>query len=185
MSELHEYLASEEIDYATFSIESLNGAIFALRRLALAQEKIESAKAIADAEKAKIDDWVEMSTRVARESSLFFEQALKDFMARVREESVAKIGERDATKSISLPNGELTSRAIPAKAQVTDEELFVKWCLANHRESWIRTKESANLAALKDEVNFVGDLVVDSSGVVIEGLTAIEADVSVTVKVSH
>ena len=92
----------------------------------------------------------------------------------------------DGRKSLVLPDGVIESRTINAKAQVTDKELFLKWCLANHREGWIRTKEEPNLEALKEGVEFDGEFVIDSqTGEIVEGLVVLEADIAVKVTASQ
>lgn len=179
MSELSEHLAQDpDFDFSTFSIDSLEGANLAMRKLANAQRRIDEKRELAMKEAAKISDWFNTSTKSDHDTVTFFENSLKAYMQRVRDES----GE----KSLSLPDGEISSRAVPAKAEVSDLDVFLKWCLENHREAWIRTKETANLEAMKSEVEFSGDLVVDSvSGEVVDGLVAIEAGISVSVKVSQ
>ena len=177
MSELDDALEQSQFDFANFSIESLNAAQWALRKLGSARAKIAEATQLANDEKARIDAWLEDATKGPRDDERFFENSLKAYMVRVREET----GE----KSISLPNGELSSRSLPAKAQVTDLATFIKWCHNNGRESWVRVKEDANLSELKEFVAIDGDMVVDTqSGEVIDGLAGIEADVSVKVDVT-
>ena len=173
---LEEFLTGE-VDYQTFSVDSLSSASNAIKRLSIAQRKIDAIKEEAEAEKAKVDEWVERATKGPQRDVTFYSESLKAWMLRVREET----GE----KSLSLPNGELSSRSLPAKAQVTDLATFIKWCHNNGRESWVRVKEEANLSELKEFVAVDGDMVVDTqSGEVIDGLVGIEADVSVKVDVT-
>lgn len=179
MSELEEYLAEPEpeFDYATFRVDSLSRASWAIKKLSVAQRRINEVKLEAMAEIDKVNDWAVHATKSARDDETFFTNALKGFMLRERES--------EGTKSIVLPDGEVTSRAIPAKAEVSDKELFFKYCHENGRELWIRTKEEPDLASLKDGVSFSGDAVVDDlTGESIPGLVGIEADISVSVKVS-
>ena len=138
MSDLSDHLAGE-IDRSAFSIDSLESANLAMRHLANAQRRINEKRELALAEARRISDWVNTATHTDLETARFFENSLKAYMEKVRAES----GE----KSLSLPDGEVHSRHLPAKAEVADIEVFVKWCLDNHREAWIRTKESANLDA--------------------------------------
>lgn len=173
---LEEFLTGE-VDYQTFSVDSLSSASSAIKRLSIAQRKIDAIKEEAEAEVRKIAEWVERATKGPQQDVTFFSESLKAWMLRVREET----GE----KSVELPDGSITSRSIPEKVQVSDLDVFKKWCYDNGREAWIRVKEteSANLEALKGDVEFSGELVVDSaSGEVIDGLTVVEADISVKVE---
>lgn len=177
MSDLSDHLEGEPVDYSAFTIENLESANRAMRKLANAQARIEAKRELALKEAAKISDWFNTSTKSDADTVRFFEESLKSYMIKVR----AETGE----KSISLPDGEVSSRTINAKAEVSDLEVFLKYCLEHGREAWIRTKESANLEALKGEVEFSGDLVVDSlTGEAIDGLVAIEADIAVSVKLA-
>ena len=176
MSELSEYLEGT-IDFSTFSVESLESANKAMRALANAQRRIDERRELVLAEARKLDDWFLTASKSDQQTVTFFTESLKNYMVKVRQES----GE----KSLSLPDGEISSRSIPAKAQVSDLDVFLKWCLENGREAWIRTKESADLEALKEGVEFSGDLVVDVlTGEAIDGLVGVEADISVKVSVT-
>ena len=175
--ELQTHLEGEPVDYSVFTIENLESANRAMRKLAAAQKRIDERTELVMNEARRLSDWANVANKSDQRDVTFFGESLKAYMVRVREET----GE----KSISLPNGELSSRSLPAKAQVTDLETFIKWCHNNGRESWVRVKEDANLSELKEFVAIDGDMVVDTqSGEVIDGLAGIEADVSVKVDVT-
>lgn len=178
--DLQEHLAETPVDFIeeSWRIDGFETANWAMRKLKAAQERLDTINRQAMDEAAKISDWANRVAKAPLRDKTYFENALIDYMVRLR----AATGE----KSLVLPDGEVNSRSIPAKAQVSDLETFVKWCLENGREGWVRTKESANLDALKEEVAISGDMVVDTvSGVVIDGLMGVDADISVSVKVSR
>ena len=180
MTELSEHLAElpVEFDHEMWLVDSDSKAEWALRKLKAAYERLaEIDEQIAD-EQRKMVDWKVRVVRSPARDITFFENQLRAYMIRVRDE--------DGRKSLVLPDGVIESRTINAKAQVTDKELFLKWCLANHREGWIRTKEEPNLEALKEGVEFDGESVIDSqTGEIVEGLVVLEADISVKVTVSQ
>ena len=179
MSDLSDHLEGEPVDYSAFTIENLESANRAMRKLAAAQKRIDEKRALALSEAARISEWCNAATKSDVETVRFFENSLKAYVIKLREETHGE------TKSLSLPDGEVSSRTINAKAEVSDLEVFLKYCLEHGREAWIRTKESANLEALKGEVEFSGDLVVDSlTGEAIDGLVAVEADIAVSVKLA-
>ena len=175
--ELQTHLEGEPVDYSAFTIENLESANRAMRKLANAQARIEAKRELALKEAAKISDWFNTSTKSDADTVRFFEESLKSYMMKVR----AETGE----KSISLPDGEVSSRTINAKAEVVDKDLFLKWCENNERGQWVRVTLSPDLSALKGEVEFSGDLCIDTlTGEIVEGLVAIEADIAVSVKLA-
>ena len=179
MSELSEHLAEQPEGFIeeAWRIDGFETANWAMRKLKAAQERLDEINRQALDEAAKISDWANLVSKSPLRDKTYFENALIDYMIRVRETT----GE----KSLVLPNGEVNSRAVAAKAQVSDKELFIKWATNNGREGWIRTKEEVNLEAMKDEVNLLGDHVIDkATGEVVEGLLATEGDISVIVKAS-
>jgi phage host-nuclease inhibitor protein Gam len=181
MSDLSDHLEGEPVDYSAFTIENLESANRAMRKLAAAQKRIDERTELVMNEARRLSDWANVANKSDQRDVTFFGESLKAYVLKLREETHGE------TKSLSLPDGEITSRSIPAKAQVTDLEVFKKWCYDNGREAWIRTKEteSANLEALKGDVEFSGDLVVDAaSGQVIDGLSYVEADIAVSVKLA-
>ena len=177
--ELQTHLEGEPVDYSVFTIENLESANRAMRKLAAAQKRIDEKRALALSEAARISEWCNAATKSDVDTVRFFENSLKAYVIKLREETHGE------TKSLSLPDGEVSSRTINAKAGVADKDLFLKWCENNERGQWVRVTLSPDLSALKGEVEFSGDLVVDSlTGEAIDGLVAIEADIAVSVKLA-
>ena len=173
---LEEFLTGE-VDYQTFSVDSLSSASNAIKRLSIAQRKIDAIKEEAEAEVRKIAEWVERATKGPQQDVTFFSESLKAWMLRVREET----GE----KSVELPDGTIHSREVPAKAEVSDRELALKWLHENDRALWIRNKEDVALSEMKEHLTILGSHVIDTaSGEIIPGLVGIEPDISVKVDVT-
>ena len=163
-------------DQSTYVVNDDSDAIWAMRNLAQAQRHIDKVAREAAEEKERIDRWEKHATKTAQTTLTYFRNVLENYMVRVRES--------EGRKSISLPDGEISSRAISAKAQVSDLGVFLKFCEESGRNQFVRIKKEADLSALKDHVTVSGDLVLDSeTGEVLEGLQAIEEAVSVSVKV--
>lgn len=180
MSELSEHLTQNPVDFAveTFLVDDDRKAEWALRKLKVAIERLDDINRQAVEEIAKVEDWRELVSKTHKQTVTYFENQLRDYMLRVRKED-------EDRKSIVLPDGTIESRAVPAKASVSDRELVIKWALANNREGWVREKLEVNLEAMKGALSFSGESVIDSAtGEIVEGLVAIEADVSVSVKVT-
>lgn len=168
----------EGFDAATFIINNEDQALWAMRSLATASRRIDTVERQANEEAARIEKWVEYATKSQKSIVQYFTSALQSYMLRLREE--------EDRKSLSLPDGDITSRAIPDKAAVSDLGVFLKWCAETGHANWIRIKQEADLSALKDHVEFNGDEVIDAdTGETIDGLLHIESAVSVSIKVSE
>ena len=179
MSDLSDHLEGEPVDYSVFTIENLESANRAMRKLAAAQKRIDERTELVMNEARRLSDWANVANKSDQATVTFFENSLKAYVIKLREETHGE------TKSLSLPDGEISSRTINAKAEVVDKDLFLKWCENNERGQWVRVTLSPDLSALKGEVEFSGDLVVDSlTGESIDGLVAIEADIAVSVKLA-
>ena len=177
--ELQSHLEGEPVDYSVFTIENLESANQAMRKLANAQARIEAKRELALKEAQRISEWCNAATKSDVETVRFFENSLKAYVIKLREETHGE------TKSLSLPDGEISSRTINAKAEVVDKELLIKWALNNEREGWIRHKEEVNLEAVRADVSFDGETVIDTlTGEIVEGMAAIEADIAVSVKLA-
>ena len=176
---LQEHLAENPPDFheESWRIDGFETANWAMRKLKAAQARLDAINRQALDEAAKISDWANLVSKAPLRDKAYFENALKDYLARIRES--------EGTKSLVLPDGEVTSRSIPDKAAVQDRDLFLKWAANNAREGWIRVKEEVALDVLKDEVDFDGESVIDKvTGEIIEGLVRVVSDISVTVKVT-
>lgn len=168
----------EQFDPLTFIINDDDQALWAMRSLAQSQRRLDVVERQAAQEHDRIERWKAHTTKTSRNTVDYFSNALKSYMIRVRES--------EDRKSLSFPDGDVTSRSVAAKAAVSDLGVFLKWCQETGHTQWVRVKQEADLSAIKDHVEFDGDTVTDSfTGEVIDGLLAIEESVSVTLKVSE
>jgi len=182
---LSEFLAAEGqperfVDATSeFTINNEDEALWAMRRLAQAQRRIDEVKRQAKVEIDRINGWVEANTVTHGGEVEFFENALQEFLLRVREDSA------DGRKSLDFPDGTVTSRVTPSKVAVLDAEAFLAWAEANGHSDWVRVKREADVATIKKVVDFDGDSVVDPlTGSVIAGLQHTAGGISVSVKVA-
>ena len=168
----------EDFYSPSFVIEDESKAVWAMRKLAVSQRRIDTVNRQAQDEVARIERWVVQSTRSDRATVDYFSEVLGNYVKRLRE---------DGQKSLSLPDGTVKSREIPEKVKVDDLDVFLKWAeQAGHGYGWVRVKKEADLTAIKAAVTFDGDSVIDSeNGVVIAGLSHVPSSVSVTFEVSE
>ena len=164
---------------AEFTINNEDEALWAMRRLAQAQRRIDEVKRQAKVELDRINGWVEANVVTHGREVDFFDIALSEYLVRVREDSA------DGRKSLDFPDGTVTSRVTPSKVAVLDADAFLAWAEANGHSDWVRVKREADVATIKKVVDFDGDSVVDPlTGSVIAGLQHTAGGISVSVKVA-
>ena len=182
---LEDFLATigqpEGFDYGNaFAINNDDEALWAMRRLAQAQRRIDVVKAQAQVELDRINAWIEQNTVANGQTVEYFERILGDYLMRVRE------NDADGRKSLDFPDGKVTSRVVSPKVEVTDLDAFLTWAEANGHGDWVRTKREANLAVIKQGVDYAEGAVLDpTTGVAIDGLAPVEGGISTSVKVSE
>ena len=163
-----------------FRITNEDEALWAMRRLATAQRRMDEVKRMAQVELDRINAWVEANTASHGREADYFETLLSDYLISVRE------NEADGRKSLDFPDGVVTSRITPSKVAVIDSDAFLAWAEANGHSEWVRVKREADVATIKKVVDFDGDNVLDpTTGAVIEGLQHTEGGISVSVKVAE
>lgn len=181
---LEDYLTSsatpEGFTYGeAFAINTDDEALWAMRSLAQAQRRIDEVKRQAQVEIDRINTWVEANTTSNQSTVDYFDRILGDYLMRVRED------EQDGRKSLSFPDGTVTSRISQPKVEVADLDAFLEWAEANGHGEWVRVKREANLAEIKKSVDFGEDEVLDPvTGKPIVGLSPIAGGISTSVKVA-
>ena len=162
-----------------FRIKSDDEALWAMRRLAQAQRRIDAVKAQAQVEIDRINAWVDNNTIDNKATVGYFDRILGDYLMTVRE------NEADGRKSLDFPDGTVSSRSTQPKVAVDDLEAFLTWADANGHSEWVRIKREADIATIKKVVDLSDSGVVDpATGLVIEGLSFVEGGVSTSVKVN-
>ncbi len=163
-----------------FVIRDENGATWAMRKLAQSQRRIDAVKRQADEEHDRIDRWFAHATKSDQSTVEYFTEVLGNYVKRLRVE--------EGRKSLSLPDGTVKSREVKETFKVEDLTAFVKWVQQSPdlESQWLRTKQEANIPAVKAGVVYNGEFVVDSAtGETIDGLVHVPGSVSVTVEVSE
>jgi phage host-nuclease inhibitor protein Gam len=170
----------EEFEKRTFVINDESQAAWAMRKLAVAQRRIDQVRRQAQDEMDRITRWVEYATKSDQATVDYFSECLSSYIKRLRLE--------DGRKSLSLPDGNVKSREVPEKLKVDDLDAFLKWVDESPElaKKWTRTKREPDVSAIKSEVVYSNGLVVDNAtGETIAGLSHVEGSISVTVEVSE
>ena len=160
-----------ERDYV---INDENGALWAMRKLAVSQRRINTVNRQGKDETLRIELWVEQATRSDKVTVLYFEEILTSYMLRLREEG---------RKSLILPDGEIKSRETPSRAVVEDLEVFIKWAINSGHPELIRLKQEPDLKAVK-AFSANGETYTTPDGEVVEGIKAVEGSVSVSININ-
>jgi hypothetical protein len=159
-----------------FTIEDDSKASWAMKHLAVAQRKIDAINRQGAEEIERVERWVAYASKSSLTTVEYFSKALESYALRMREEG---------RKSISFPDGEISTRSTPEKTVVDDLETFVKWA-SEHRLTWIRTKNEPHMETIKKDTSTQGVFVVDNAtGEIVDGLSRIEGSVSVKITVSE
>lgn len=172
---------TEEEAKERFKIESTEQANWAFRKLRAISAKASEIKALADAERARIDEWEKKELSILENSTEFFEGLLTEYFVRQKEV--------DPQFKLSTPYGKVSSRKQQPKWNYEDEKLIPY--LENYKPELIRIKKEVNKnnfkKAVKEKDGFTlmddGRVVSSETGEFIEGITIEERPDSINVKV--
>ncbi|HHY13231.1 MAG TPA: hypothetical protein GX526_01105 [Thermoanaerobacterales bacterium] len=180
MNELLEMELEEAIDTVEaaevggrFTIQDLDSANWAFRKLAAIEKKRNEIKELADKEIDRIKEWQEQEEKGLNNSKEFFEGLLTEYFIRQKEV--------DPKFKISTPYGKVSSRKQQPKWNYNDRELL-DWLKENQPE-FIRIKEEPNKVEIRKNCKVIGQNVVTKDGEIVEGITIEEREPKVTIKV--
>ena len=157
-----------------FTIENLDSANWAFRKLAAIERKRSEIKELADKEIQRIKEWQKQEEKGLNNSKEFFEGLLTEYFIRQREV--------DPKFKISTPYGKVSSRKQQPKWNY-DNDKVVEWLKKNNSEL-IRIKEEPDKREIKKAYKVVGNNVVTENGEIVEGITVEDRPDSITVKVA-
>jgi phage host-nuclease inhibitor protein Gam len=147
----------------SFRIIDDAGAVWAMRKLAVQQEQIQTNYDIAERENARIDRWLNKVNAKPQQSADYFTAILIEYARSQRAES--------GRKSIQLPHGVVKSRVTNSKIKVEDVELFIKWAETNSLEDLVRIKKEPAVSDFKTVFEISGDKAVHvATGEIVEGV---------------
>lgn len=165
-----------------FTIENLDSANWAFRKLAAIERKRSEIKELADKEIQRIKEWQEQEEKGLNNSKEFFEGLLTEYFIRQKEV--------DPKFKISTPYGKVSSRKQQPKWNYDDKKLIPY--LENYNPKLIRIKKEVNKVdfkkAVKNKEGFIvtedGNVISNETGELIEGVTIEDRPDSITVKVA-
>lgn len=161
-------------EQATFTVDNLSKATWAMRKLRSVVAGLEANAEIAKAEKARIDAWLEEANKSLLNEREYWEGHLTTYLRKQRAED-------DSVKTITTPYGKITSRATQPKWEVMEE--LTDWLL-NHNDTLIRVKYEVDKTELKKKYEVAGNQVIDpTTGEVVPFIQIIPSDIAYKVEV--
>ena len=174
MNILQEIELEETNEIEAFTIDNLEKANWAFRKMAALNAKIAEKEELAAAEQERITNWLENGTKADKESIQFFEKLLTDYYITLRAE--------DPKARLTTPYGRVTSRKLQPKWEF-EEEKAVKYFRENYPEIVKAViTETFSKADAKKLLSFTEDgIVVDEYGEIVEFARVTPQDCSYTV----
>lgn len=169
-----------ELESTTFSeesspwtIDSLESADWALRKIAVLKKKNDEIHQLAEKERERISEWEDKETHSNQESIAFFESKLADYLHELRK--------NDPKAKIKTPHGTVSTRKQPDSWEYQGDTLNTLKELG--LTEFITIKESINKAELKKAVQVLENgRVISPDGEVIESIKVIPQGEKVIVK---
>jgi hypothetical protein len=170
-SELDAHIETDE-QRERFKLDDDKMATWAMRKLATIRAKQRENINIADDEVQRVTEWVESVNKPLERDASFFENLLADYGRRQRVEH--------DRKSISLPHGEIKTRAGSDKWLI-NTALTLEWLRANGHSDLIKVKEEPSLTAMKEAFITDGERALTQDGEVVPGIAVQHSEFTVSV----
>jgi len=133
-----------------YEITDQSGAIWALRKIKMIEQRRQEARETAMSEAKKIMDWYEGINEKSDRDREYFDGLLLGYMNRLRQED-------PKLKTVKLPGGELRVRKQQPKYEY-DDEAVMAWAEQWYPEA-IQIKKSISRQAVKEYVKDTGEVV--------------------------
>lgn len=161
-------LGAEDEQARQFRITDEGMADWAIRKIAKARKEFDEAGKVADAQIARISDWLARKKRDMERTEEFFGGLLRAYYQPQHEADPKR------RKTFRLPSGQVQFRAQQPEYK-RDDEALLGWLKANGREDYIVSKESPAWGELKKILKQHGEHMIDTeSGEIVEGIFVIE-----------
>lgn len=147
------------------------------RKIAEERSEYNRLKELADQQKAAIEEKVEAARRRMENGTAFLTSCLADFFNTVPHKTTK------TTEKYRLLSGTLTLKKGTVKATVDDSKL-VPWLRENGYGDLVKVEESAKWGELKKLLAYTGEIAtIQSTGEIVEGVTAYETPATFTVDI--
>ena len=159
-----------------FEVNSLSSADWAIRKIKELEANIKQNNDFAEAEKIRLEQWLESENRKYQESIEYFNSLLSRYLQELRKDN--------PKAKISTPHGTVSTRKNQKQwtysddvlAELEEKEMF----------EFIRIKKEVDKKELKKVLSATDDgIVVNSDGEVIKGVTVVDGGEVMTVKIAE
>jgi len=175
MGELIDYdLPEEESNHSEgFKVTDDFKADWALRKFRAYEERMRLNEELAIKERKRIQDWLDKVNHGLKQKQEFFEQHLIAYAIEERKKD---------RKTISLPNGVISTRQGNDAPVIEDKETILGWAKANNKTEIIKTKEEIDLVEFKKHVVVDGEKVVwADTGEIVQGVSVRDGKLSLKI----
>lgn len=147
---LEEILSPEEDTTPPFTVDTVEKAAWTARKILDAEHRISQFTDQAKQYKAQIDTWFERVVTEQEASVDYFRSLLMPF---IEQELTGQ-----KSKTLKLPGLSIQLRKKPNRVEVTDKEIAISFCEANHPDA-LMIKKDVSKTFLKDLLSNLGELV--------------------------
>lgn len=149
-------------------------AEWAMRKIVRARRALDEANDVADAQVAKIDEWLSRKKRDLAQAEEFFGNLLRGYYLPQHEEDPKR------RKTFRLPSGQVQFRAQQPEF-VRDDIMLLKWLKKTKRRAYIEKIERPKWGELKKALTPHGDYMIDEHGEVVAGIQVIERPTAIRI----
>ncbi len=175
MGELIDYdLPEEESNHSEgFKVDDDYKADWALRKFRAFEERMKINEQLADKERKRIQDWLDKTNEGLKQKQAFFEQHLISYAIEERKKD---------RKTISLPNGVISTRQGNDAPVIEDKENLLSWAKANNKTEIIKVKEDIDSNEFKKHVVVDGEKVIwADTGEIVQGVSVRDGKLSLKI----
>ena len=165
------------VNTCSFLASATEESVEATLQIAEERSEYNRLKDLADQQKAAIEEKVEAARRRMENGTAFLTSCLADFFNTVPHKTTK------TTEKYRLLSGTLTLKKGTVKATVDDAKL-VPWLRENGYGDLVKVEESAKWGELKKLLAYTGEIAtIQSTGEIVEGVTAYETPATFTVDI--
>lgn len=143
-----------------FTVHDLHSAAWAVEKYADHDREVAALTALARQKTQEIEAWLDQVTRTHRRAQAYLSSLLESYLRET------------GKKSLSLPEGEIKLRKLPARFD-RDEKVISDWCREAGLTDYLKPAEVA-WSRLKDACEVKGDGIFTSDGERVPGVTVSE-----------
>lgn len=132
---------------ATFSIDTIEKADWAMRKIADADRRLAAARDVADGRRRQIEHWLAEQEATHERSTRFLASLLEGFHRRILDDQPVEWAKKK-DKTLTLPSGGKLTARLGQPTWTFDETLFLPWAKSAAPDT-VRTSETVDRAAAK------------------------------------